>query len=67
MISLWLNNRNSFGETHGVSLQKKTDAKIRRIQSGYKTWAVKLMLKKKQEKIDITTGSLKKILGRMHD
>ena len=59
MISLWLKNRNSFGETHGVGLQT-----IRRMQSGYKTCEVKLMLKK-QEKIDITTGSLKKILGRM--
>ena len=50
MTSLWLKNRNSFGE--------------RRMQSGYNTCEVKLMLKK-QEKIDITTGSLKKILGRM--
>ena len=32
MISLWLKNRNSFGETYGVSLQN-----IRRMQSGYKT------------------------------
>ena len=59
MISLLLKNRNSFGETYGVSLQT-----IRRMQNGYKTCEVKLMLKK-QEKIDITTGSLKKILGRM--
>ena len=59
MISLWLENRDSFGETYGVSLQI-----IRRMQSGYKTCEVKLMLKK-QEKIDITTGSLKKIPGRM--
>ena len=29
MISLWLKNRNSFGETYGVSLQT-----IRRMQSG---------------------------------
>ena len=34
------------------------------MQSGYKTCEVKLMLKK-QENIDITTGSLKKTLGRM--
>ena len=40
MISLCLKNRNSFGETYGVSLQI-----IRRIQSGYKTCEVKLMLK----------------------
>ena len=59
MISLWLKNRNSFGETYRVSMQT-----IRRMQSGYKTCEVKLMLKK-QEKIDITTGSLKKVLGRM--
>ena len=59
MISLSLKNRNSFEETYGVSLQT-----IRRMQNGYKTCKVKLMLKK-QEKIDITTGSLKKILGRM--
>ena len=58
MISLWLKNRNSFGETYAVSLE------IIRMQSGYKTCEVKLMLKK-QEKIDITTGSLKKILGRV--
>ena len=32
MISLWLKNRNSFGETYGVSLQI-----IRRMQNGYKT------------------------------
>ena len=58
MIILWLKNRNSFGETYGVSLQM-----IRRMQSGYKTCEVKLMLK--QEKIDITTGNLKQILGQM--
>ena len=34
------------------------------MQNGYKTCEVTLMLKK-QEKKDITTGSLKKILGRM--
>ena len=59
MSNLRLKNQNSFGETYGVSQQT-----IRRMQSGYKTCKVKLMLKK-QEKIDITTGSLKKILGRM--
>ena len=59
MISLWLKNRNSFGETYGVTLQI-----IRKMQSDYKNCEVKLMLKK-QEKMDITTGSLKKILGRM--
>ena len=58
MISLWLKNQNSFGETYGVSLQI-----IRRIQSGYKTCEVKLMLKNKSRQI--TTGRLKKILGRM--
>ena len=36
MISLWLKNQNSFGETNGVSLQI-----IRRMQSGYKTCEVK--------------------------
>ena len=40
MISLWLKNQNSFGETYGVSLQTK-----RRIQSVYKTCKVKLMSK----------------------
>ena len=34
------------------------------MQSGNKTCEMKLMLKK-QEKVDNTTGSLKKILGRM--
>ena len=34
------------------------------MQSGYNTCEVKLMLKK-QEKIDINTGSLKKILDRI--
>ena len=58
MISPWLKNRNRFGERYGVSLQTI------RMQSGYKTCEVKLM-KKKQEKIDITTGSLKKTLGRV--
>ena len=55
MISLWLKNQNSFGETYGVTLQT-----IRKIESDYKTSEVNV---KKQEKIDITTGSLK-ILGR---
>ena len=54
MISLWLKNRNSFGKAYGVSLQTK-----RRMQSGYKTCQAK-----KQEKIDIMTGSLKRIPGR---
>ena len=45
------------GETYGVSLQT-----IRRMQSGYLRSEVNV---KKQEKIDITTGGLKKILGRM--
>ena len=34
----------------------------RRTQSGYKTCEVNV---KKQEKIDINTGNLKKIIGRM--
>ena len=59
MISLWLKNRKSFGETYGVSMQI-----IRRMQNGNKTSEMKLMLKK-QKKIDNTTGSVKKILGRM--
>ena len=58
MISLWLKNQNSFGETYGVSLPT-----IRRMQNGYKTCEVKLMLKNRRR--HITTGSLKKILGRM--
>ena len=40
MPRLWLGNRNGFGQTHGVSLQI-----IRRMQSGFKTCEVKLMLK----------------------
>ena len=56
VISLRLKNQNSFGEKYGASLQT-----IRRMQRGYKTYEAKLMLKK----IDITTGNLKKILGRM--
>ena len=43
MISLWPKNRNSFGETYGVSLQI-----IRRMQSSYKTCKVKLMLKNRR-------------------
>ena len=42
----WAKNRNSFGETYGVSLQA-----IRRIQSGYKTCEVKLMLKNRRRSI----------------
>ena len=42
MISL-LKNRNSFAETHGVSLQM-----IRRMQSGYKNCEVKFMLKNRR-------------------
>ena len=59
MISLRLKNRNGFGEIYGVSLQT-----MRRMQNGYKTCEVKLIIKK-QEKIDITTGRLKKTLDRM--
>ena len=40
---LWLKNRNSFRETYGVSLQT-----IRKMQSGYKTSEVKLMLKNRR-------------------
>ena len=58
MISLWLKNRNSFGETWNQSADHKKDAKwLQDFQSEVNV--------KKQEKIDITTGSLKKILGRM--
>ena len=57
MIGLWLKNRNSFGETYGVTLYT-----IRRMQSGYKALWSEVNVKK-QEKIDITTASLKKILG----
>ena len=59
MIRPWVKNRKSFGEIYGVSMQI-----IRRIQSGNKTCKMKLILKK-QEKIDNTTGSLKKILSRI--
>ena len=45
MISLWLMNRNSFEETYGVSLQT-----MRRMQSGYKTCEVKLMLKNRKDR-----------------
>ena len=41
MPRLWLGNRNGFGQTYGVSLQI-----LRRMQSGFKTCEVKLMLKK---------------------
>ena len=61
MIKFWLKNQDSFGETCGISLEI-----IRSMQSDCKTCKLKLMLKSiKQEKMDITTGSLKKILGRM--
>ena len=43
MISLWLKNRNGFGEIYGVNLQI-----IRRMQSGCKTCEVKLMFKNKR-------------------
>ena len=43
-ISLWLKNQKKFGKTYGVSLQT-----IRRMQNGYKTCEVKLMLKKTGE------------------
>ena len=43
MISLCLKNQNSFGETYGVNLQI-----IRRMQSGYKTCEVKLMLENRR-------------------
>ena len=45
MISLWLENQNSFGETYGVSLQI-----IRSLQSGYKTCRVELMLKIREDR-----------------
>ena len=57
-ISLWLKNRNSFGETWSQSADHKKDAKwLQDLRSEVNV--------KKQEKIDIATGSLKKILGRM--
>ena len=40
VISLWLKNRNSFGKAYGASLQT-----IRRMQSGYMTRKIKVMLK----------------------
>ena len=43
MISLWLKDRNSFGETYGVSLQT-----IRRMQNGYKICEGKLILKNRR-------------------
>ena len=56
MISLWLKNQNSIGETYGAILHI-----IRRMQSG-EDLRSEVNVKKKEE-IDITTGSLKKILG----
>ena len=58
VISLWRKNGKSFGETGSQSADDKKDAK----------WLQDLRSKvnvKKQEEIDITTGTLKKILGRM--
>ena len=58
MISWWLKNRSSFGESWSQSADHKKDAK----------WLQDLRTEisvKKQEKIDITTGGLEKILGRM--
>ena len=59
MTSLWLKNRTCFGENiWSQSADRKDNAK----------WLQDLRSEdnvKKQEKIDITTGSLKKILGRM--
>ena len=59
MISLSLKSRNSFGETYGVNIaDHKKDAK----------WSRDLRSEvnvKKQDKIDITTGNLRTILGRM--
>ena len=46
MISLWLKNRNGFGETYGVSLQITS-----RMQSDYKTCKGKLMLKDRKRQI----------------
>ena len=60
MISLWLKNQNSFWETYELSLQI-----IRMMQSGWLQDLGSEVNVKKQEQIDITTGSLKKILGRM--
>ena len=58
MTSLWLKNQNSFGETWSQSADHKKDTKwLQDLRSEVNV--------KKQEKIDITTGSLKKILGRM--
>ena len=58
-IRLLHKNLNSFGETYGVSLQI-----MRRMQKWLKELQSQVNVKK-QEKIDITTSSLKKILGRM--
>ena len=58
MVSLWLKNQNSFGETWSQSAEHKKDAKwLQDLRSEVNV--------KKQEKIDVTTGSLKKILVRM--
>ena len=55
MISLWLKNQDSFGKTYGVSLHEKNAKWLQDLQSEGNV--------KKQEKIDITTRSLK--CGRM--
>ena len=58
MISLWLKNGNTFGETWNQYADHKKNAKwLQNLRSEVNV--------KKQEKIDITTGTLKKILGRM--
>ena len=59
MIILWLKNQNSFGETYRTSfLDHKKDAKwLQDLRSGVNA--------KKQERIHITTESLKKILYSM--
>ena len=58
MTSLCLKNQNSFGETWSQSVDQKKDAKwLQDFRSEVNV--------KKQEKIDITTGSLKNILRRM--
>ena len=59
VISLWLKNRNSFGgKIWSQSADHKKDAKwLQDLRSEVNV--------KKQEKVDISTGSLKKILGRM--
>ena len=58
MTSKTLKNQKSFGETHGVSVDHNRDAKLLKdLQSEVNVT--------KQEKIDITKESLRKILGRM--